>query len=41
VIFTALDPGKIPLLPSEKIEIINKSRGYTALIDYVRTLTRT
>ena len=32
VIFTALDPGKIPLREDEKIPIINKSRGFEPLV---------
>jgi CheY-like chemotaxis protein len=33
VIFTALDPNKIPLKPGERFEIINKSQGHQPLIE--------
>ncbi len=35
VIFTALDPGKIPLREDEKIPIINKSRGFEPLVQEI------
>jgi DNA-binding NarL/FixJ family response regulator len=41
VIFTALDPARIPLEPSEQFSIVNKSRGYTALLDAIKPLLGT
>ena len=38
LIFTALDPAKIPLRPGESFEIINKSTGYAAMADRVKQL---
>jgi hypothetical protein len=36
VIFTALDPLKIPLLPDEDLKIINKSLGHEPLFEALR-----
>ncbi len=36
VIFTALDPGKIPLREDERISIINKSRGFEPLVQEIK-----
>jgi CheY-like chemotaxis protein len=38
VIFTALDPARIPLRGGESFLIINKSRGYEALQDALKPL---
>jgi ActR/RegA family two-component response regulator len=38
VIFTALDPNEIPLRVPGEFEIINKSRGYEALVAYVNAV---
>lgn len=43
VIFTALDPAKIPLRPEEQghIPIVNKSRGFSALQPHLKQLAET
>jgi CheY-like chemotaxis protein len=38
LIFTALDPKRIPLRPGENFTIVNKSAGYPALEEQVRQL---
>ena len=38
VIFTALDPARVPLRQGESFPIINKSRGFDALLEEVRPL---
>jgi ActR/RegA family two-component response regulator len=38
LIFTALDPARIPLGPGENFEILNKSAGYSVLADRVKQL---
>jgi CheY-like chemotaxis protein len=36
IIFTALDPAKIPLLTPEEFKIVNKSRGYEGLLKEIQ-----
>jgi len=38
LIFTALDPAKIPLGRGENFEIVNKSSGYNAIVEKIKQL---
>ena len=40
LIFTALDPARVPLAKGEDFPVINKSRGYDALIEILQSQTK-